>query len=455
MTFVGSIPASLRSIVKEAASHWPVEDAYIGCSGNFTIERTLRDLDPAWRLHGCDVSIFTTALGNWLSGKPVELSLTDDWADELDWFGKYLDGGVGSVAALQLLTHFAPDLRVDHPWRVRNVEAHRRDFADLHKATVEKLDANRFQLASYRSMDVRDWLDTVVPDDATVLSFPPFDVGGYEKLYARLDEILEWPRPHYEIMTQEGVEAVLRKIVDRPRFLLGVLERREDLEEHLVGYVKEQPSARPFYVYAKGGDQKSRFVAPRMKVEPVTARRLGPGDEIGDRLWLAPLTQGQFFAIRSKYLNAGIKVSVGNLNYPLAVMVDDKMIGAICYGMRKEDDLMLTTDLAVAPHDYPKLSKLVVMAAMSKEAQRINERGWACRIRTLQTAVFSNNPSSMKYRSLFAISKREELKDDEAHRFKLTYVANAGQWTLDEALDEWKKKWGQRVPTNPTQEETQ
>ena len=141
MTFVGSIPASLRSIVKEAASQWPVGDAYIGCSGNFTLERTLRDINPEWRLHGNDVSIFTTAIGKWLAGEPVELSIVDDWAEELDWISPHLDGGVGSVAVLQLLTHFAPDLRIDHPWRLRNVQAHQRDFARLHEETVRKLDA--------------------------------------------------------------------------------------------------------------------------------------------------------------------------------------------------------------------------------------------------------------------------------------------------------------------------
>jgi hypothetical protein len=447
MTFVGSIPSSLRSIVKEAASHWPVEDAYIGCSGNFTIERTLRDIDPAWRLHGNDVSIFTTAIGNWLAGRPVELSLTEDWAEELDWIAPHLDGGVGSVAVLQLLTHFAPDLRVDHPWRIRNVEAHRRDFARLHEETVAKLEENRFGIASFDCMDVRDWLDTKVPDDATVLSFPPFDVGGYEKLYGRLDEILDWPRPTYEVMDQDGVEAVVRKITDRPRWLMGVLARREDLDEYLVGYVKETNGARPFYVYAKGGEQRTRFVVPRMQVEAVTADRLWPGETIGDRMTISPLSTGQFLALRSKYLNTGIAVGTGNINYPHAVLVDGKLIGAVAYGTwTGPNEVLLLTDFAVEPHDYPKLSKLVVMAAASKEFQRIVERGFARRCRRLTTAVYSNRPVSMKYRGLFDLADRDKAPPESPFKHKLTYKSDAGRWTLDEALALWKQKWGHRAP---------
>jgi hypothetical protein len=448
VTFVGSIPQSLRSIVGEAAKHWPVGDAYVGCSGNFTIERTLLAVNPAWRLHSNDVSIYTTAIGNWLTGKPVEITVRPEWADELSWLAESLDGGVGSVAALQLFTHFGPDLRIDHPWNRRNVEAHRHGWAELFGRTVAKLQANRFPVASYHAMDVRRWLEEIVPADATVLSFPPFDVGGYEKLYERLDEVFEWPRPSYEIMGQDGVEATVQKIADRPRYLMGVLHERPELRDHLVGYVRETSSARPFYVYARDVKPMTRYVVPQMKVEPAPIKRLGPGDVLGDRLWLKPLTQGQFIGLRAKYLNAHITVSTGNLNYPHAVMVDDRMIGVIAYGMWTPtaggNEMLLLTDFAVEPHDYPKLSKLVVMATRSKEIQRLIERGNTRRLRRLTTAVFTNNPVSMKYRGLYDFTEREE-QHGGVFRYKITYKADAGTWTLAEALETWKQRWGQRA----------
>jgi hypothetical protein len=125
-------------------------------------------------------------------------------------------------------------------------------------------------------------------------------------------------------------------------------------------------------------------------------------------------------------------------------MVDGKMIGAIAYGTwTGSDEVLLLTDFAVDPHDYPKLSKLVVMATASKEIQRVIERAFTRRLNRLTTAVYTNNAASMKYRSLFDLAAREPLK--EGHfKYKLTYKSDAGRWTLDEALAEWKRRWGQK-----------
>ena len=60
-------------MVSEIVADWRCPDIYIGCSGNFTIERVLA---PAkrWRLHGNDVTIYSCVLGNTsrspLSSKP-------------------------------------------------------------------------------------------------------------------------------------------------------------------------------------------------------------------------------------------------------------------------------------------------------------------------------------------------------------------------------------------------
>jgi len=447
MTFLGTIPNPLRSIIKEAAQEWPAGDVYIACAGNMTIERTLRDSGPGFVSHSNDVSIYTTALGSWLAGEKVMLALSDEYAVELDWLAPYLDGDTGSLAALMLATHFIDDLGSEHPWKRRNVEAHIRDFPSLHAKTVEKLTANRFEIGSYACKDVRAWLDEDVPEDATICSFPPFDKGGYEKLYQRLDEVFVWPKPEYEILDQDGVDDVVDKITSRPRWLIGLLTRRAELEEYLVGYVLPTPSARAFYVYAKGGSQPTRFVKPQTKVVPVTIPRLSRGDEIGDSMKLVPLKQEEFAALRGKYLNAGIKVSGGNIKQPFAILVDDKMIGVVASGLGvpgARGRYLLTTDFAVAPHDYPKLSKLVIMAATSTEHQRILERMWSARVREFQTAVYTNNAASMKYRGLFDLTERVEQDEGESFKYKLVYRADLGKWTLDEALAIWKEKWGTR-----------
>lgn len=82
VTFQGTIPNPLRSIIKEAAHDWPVGDIYVACAGNMTIERTLFDANPAFVPRSNDVSIYTYALGTWLAGDPVKMGVADDWEEE-------------------------------------------------------------------------------------------------------------------------------------------------------------------------------------------------------------------------------------------------------------------------------------------------------------------------------------------------------------------------------------
>jgi hypothetical protein len=42
--FRGSIPSSVQRIVAEHAAQWTCRDIFVGCSGNFTIERVIAPL---------------------------------------------------------------------------------------------------------------------------------------------------------------------------------------------------------------------------------------------------------------------------------------------------------------------------------------------------------------------------------------------------------------------------
>ena len=119
----------------------------------------------------------------------------------------------------------------------------------------------------------------------------------------------------------------------------------------------------------------------------------------------------------------------------------------------------LLSDFPVAPSDYPRLSKLVLYAALSVEAKRLMERLANVEITGLLTTAFAARPVSMKYRGLFTLQTRkpldvkkeawgQDIPDDDPYysqAWMLNYWSATGRWTLDEALTEWKKKHGKRV----------
>jgi hypothetical protein len=439
--FLGSLPQPLRAIIAEHALSWPADqDVYVACSGNFTIERTLAPTGR--RLHGNDVQLYTCAIGWWLSGRtPVPVDVKPD-REDLEWLRPYLDGGPGTVATLLLCTRLLP--AIDRPGNAyfdRMATAYREQWTRLYDSTVAKLAKLTVRLESFYAGDAGEWLMSEVPRDGIVASFPPFDTGGYETMFAALHEAFDWPAPEYEVLDEEGVAALIETITDRPHWITGTNVPHPELGSYLRGTVQETARARTIYVYSS--ERGARVVRPSQKTEPVLNPCLGPGDEIGERLQIAELRLPQFATLRSRFLDP--KIAPAQPMNAYAVLVDGLLVGAFAVGAPKFDrySAYLLSDFAVAPTGYPRLSKLVLTAALSTEAQALMQRAASRRIRTVNTTAFTNKPVSMKYRGLFDLASRKPSPYPEFTTM-LNYTSAAGRWTLAEGLEQWKTRHGQR-----------
>ncbi len=437
--FNGSIPAPMRSIVRETARTWPTDQGvWVPCAGNFTIERSMTDL--GFELHSCDVSIYTSVVGKWLAGEHVDLTVRAEAEPVFGWLQDGLDGGVGSVATIMLATRFlgsAKQAAAGHPYHARLIDSYRRQWANVHAKTVEKLAGNTVKLASYDAEDVTTWLDKI-PPGAPLCSFPPFYGGGYETLYAPLEAVFDWAAPEYKVLTDDDVVGLLGRMTDRPHWLTASNHDIEELRPYLRGRIQTTPRAAPFYVYAAA---QSRLVAPNQKIEPVRTPRIRPGDTLTGELSLAKLTVGQFNALRSKYLNSHI--APGSAAVAFALLDAGRVVGVFAVSPPKYEPgcAYLLSDFPVAPVDYKHLAKLVVLAATSKEATTLFESALSMRLRHLNTTAFSNNPVSMKYRGVGKLTVRND-SDDPNWKFTLNYRFDIGSASLVEVFERWAGKWG-------------
>lgn len=449
--FEGTVPPAMCSIVAEHARRWPLgSDVYIGCSGNLTLERTLHPLTAAhgFRLHSNDVNPYSCALGWFFSGQPVPFRLREESREAVGWLEDYLDDGVGTLATLLLGSRWLKWVGLPGAYFQRMVAGFHDQWPQLFAKTVTKLSAATLRLDSFTPGDVREYL-AAAPPDAPVALFPPFQKGGYERMFAGLDAHFEWPAPQYEVLDDDGKAEIVAMVMDRPHWLLGLHYEPPELAPYRVGFVQNTPRSVPILVFAHPG--VARYVGPAQKSEPVLMPRLGPHDELGGQLRLHPLSVPQFNSLRSAYLNKGI--APGEPLFACAVASDNRIIGAFGY---KWDpamglDAYLMSDFAVAPSRYRRLSKLVVMAAISAEAQILMQRQVSRRITTWATTAFSNNPSSAKYgRGVPGVVLYSRKKcSDGVHRFQLQYGGTLGQWSLSEALARWSTRHGRFLHGEP------
>lgn len=443
--FMGSIPAAMRQYVKECVTAWQPDELYVGCSGNFTIERCLPDV----RHHGNDVTLYSSAIGWWAAGNESLLSqirLNDDGMEHLPWLKEHFDDPDELIAVIMLGTRFMASVGKDNVYHRRMVEAHHTQWDRLMEKTVGKVRESGFKLESYVAGDVREWLAHDVPAEAPVAMFPPFFTGDYKNMFAPLEKFIAWPEPEYGELDEVGKDALIQQIVDRPQWMIGVHEERPELADHLHGRVQTTNRGVPIFLYASA-ESPRRVVAPHQMLEQVRVPRLGPDDELTgeEKVTLGVLNGGQFSTLRSQYMNHTIKP--GSPLLAFALLLDDKIAGV--FALNGPDSKFgvnegyLLSDFPVVPTRYKRLAALVVRCAQSAEARDLLQRSVSRRITGLSTTAYSNNPASMKYRSggMKLLTRKPGM--DGHHKYTLQYGAEMGQWSLADAYAAWFKKHGQ------------
>lgn len=438
--FQGSITAQMRGFIHEMVADWGADELYTGCSGNFTIQRSL----PGVKHHGNDVTIYTSAIGWWAAGEDVPITLKPESEDVLGWIKPYLTTPASTVATIMLATRFFESVGKDNPYHQRMVKATRNQWERMHAQTLAKVEASTLRLESYACKDVLDWVTDDVPADKPFASFPPFWGGGYEVMWKPLETHLDWPEPTYQIMGDAEKALLIERVVDRPHWFLGLHERPPEMERHLKGVMQTTAHGFPIYMYASHGP--TRVVSPRQTIEPVHARRLTEDDTLtGDeKVTLAHLNAKQFSWIRSQHLSA--KIAPAAPSYAFAVLIDGKMAG--CLAFKSPDNrfgahgLYMLSDFPVAPIRYQRMAAFVAKAAQSTEVKQVLERLTSRRIDTIDTTAFTNNMVSMKYRTGGLTLVKRRPADDDRHKHQIQYSAETGRWSLQQAYEDWFRKHG-------------
>lgn len=450
--FRGTLPADAQNIVMEIVKSWGVDTVYVGCSGNLTIERGLYNAGIK-NIHSNDVTIYSCAIGNYFAGNNLELNAKEDIPEEYRFMLRRFDTNAEKLATVLLMSKFQVNMYKDVEYYKKQLEEAEKQWDDMIDKTKAKLEKTEFKLASFYAGDVKEFVD-FVDDSSGFVSFPPFFSGDYEKMYANIESIIDWVPPEYQLLGEDGVWEIFNKAMTKKHWLFATMHLEPSLEEHLVGVCKTTNRGVPIYLYASSGP--NRLVMPSQKIDHVKIPRLYSGMEIGNNISIKRLSMGQFSTLRSEYMNANIVP--GSPNTMFGVIVDGMLVGCFAY-MRGDKPINIETpymyllsDFPVSKTDYPRLSKLIVYCALSKEMKDFCEQQFGTRMRSILTTAFSKNPVSMKYRGILKLYSRKKLDaegtdgnpDRKEEKFQLNYVAPFGEWTLQEGFDIWKSKHGKR-----------
>ena len=156
--FYGSVPAEAQAIMNKIVKAWDVTDIYVGCSGNFTLEKFIGPLGK-FRLHSNDVTMYSQCLGAHFLREHVPLELSEEGAAQFPWLQDYMKTDVDRLATMLLCSRIvAYTDKGENPYYNMMLEESIRQFPVMHEKTVQKVSANTLTIASYYNGDAMDFV---------------------------------------------------------------------------------------------------------------------------------------------------------------------------------------------------------------------------------------------------------------------------------------------------------
>ena len=362
--FQGVVHANSRKVIAGYVEHLPQNVHVIG-SGNFSIETTLRANGFQGVITGCDVSLYSCALGAYLAGIDLPISLNAAEFPELTGLEPFLEDAEGRAAAVSVALDALRFRKQDNAYKRRMYRAYLRQIDVLCEQTREKLQTKRVLVRLDEFHVVDGWQRIVeIPDgpDHAILTFPPTYARGYERLYADLNNAFRWGQPEYRELTS-GVEFA-ESVIERPGpWLIGAETPTPELEQ-VVGspiFLTSRGTAGNLSLYSNIAAIEAQLIRRRVNVRKPNWARLTENDEITEASQLAvhPISRPKANYIRQVY--GSVDITQADAPFCYAVTVDGKLFGLLMFApdvrprpaesdVDIRDGVYLMCDLAVS-HD--------------------------------------------------------------------------------------------------------
>ncbi|MBW2598594.1 MAG: hypothetical protein JRC60_00475 [Deltaproteobacteria bacterium] len=446
MSFVGATRSAVRPVIGEYARTIKYPVLLIG-AGNFTIPAILRQAGYTGQIKACDVSLYSSALGAYLSDHPFEATENPECPDELRGLLKTENGRDELIASILLLFDLREVWQCKNAYQRHIVKNYREQWDGLIEKTLKKLSDYKEQIGQI-DYEARDGIALLREStrEHTVITYPPTYKRGYEQLEKLYKATVQWNQPEYEEMTDKTMDHY--HLIAHYNDYMIILDK--DLEEvyQIVGS--------PTSVINYGRNTKG-YIIRKVESKKYVLKREAASSPIGDtwpadqpitgseKLTMVILNPKQNIRMNELFMSAHVNYSTQSSS-AVGYCLDGKLIGKsdfvkgfknFNWKLPKEGgQIYLMSDLAV-PYDG-KLAKLILMALLSRDVREYLETRFIERYRYVKTTAFSLHPVSMKYRGLFKLHKRTEVPDG----YSLNYYAEFGDYPLQDAPNLWMKKYG-------------
>lgn len=430
--FTGTTPPEVKPLLQDLMSNVSCKDVYIGCSGNFTTDRIMSQM--GFTVHSNDVSLYSKLISDILLDCDTELNVVNPELKLV--FDRWEESKYKKLVQIMFAIRVSGFHLRKNDYQEEMFDAFIEQSDIYYKNTIRKLekDAFNFKIHDFYYGDFLDFLKSN-SGKGIGIAFPPTYKGGYEKIFSFIEESFEYERASYNLFDPNNCSDSILDVLDKGENIIYLDKDWDVLKNYLVGKINLGHNKRDIFVYSSVDTGRHYYFERekcefKSKIEIIDLDHVFSGDT---RIEIEQCKVSDVNYFKSFFMANKVDWSTGG-DFGLVFKADGKAFGFASFSKQLStlDTIFMQSDFVVTSKQE-KLSKLLIMLVKSHEVRKILARKFGNWYTSVKTTVYTKSPVSMKYRSVFALVKRDDGK--------LIYQAEFSNETIKSIYNLWLKKY--------------
>lgn len=429
--FVGTTPPEIRTLLQDLMNGTKGKDVYIGCSGNFTVDKIMAKM--GYDVHSNDVCLYSKLVADLIMGKETDVKCINP--ELIPIFETWEDSKYNNLIKVMYAIRLADYAPRKNDFQKTFFDSWVEQSAVYQRKTIDKFEKGAFDF-SIKSFHFCDFIEFLKEKrgKGIGISFPPTYKSGYEKIFDFVEKSFDYERAHYNLFDPKSGDVVFQELLETDENVIYSDKQWPTLEKYECGQVKLGAGKHPVFIYSsvvKGNkyyfERDKKQTASKLQVLPINYVFT---DDTVVTVDVCPVNDINYF--KAFYMANKVNYTTGG-DLGIVFKADGK-----AFGFSSFSKMLSTTDLIFAQSDFVvnsntgKLSKLLIMLSLSKEVRMIIARKMMNYYNGIKTTVYTDNAVSMKYRSIYDLERRE--------KGKLIYVGKFSKQSIQDIYKLWLKK---------------
>lgn len=429
--FTGTTPPEVRLLLGEIIKDKANTNIYIGCSGNYTIDRLASFYKC--NVYSNDVSLYSKLIADILLNRDTEIKIVESGYAEI--FRSWPETIYKKLIFVMYLMKIAEFSKQNNDYKKTFYDYYIEGNKEFYLNTVKKFERTKCLEFKINDFFYGDFITHIRNKKGSGIGilFPPTYKGGYEKIFKFVDDNVNYKPAPYEMFDPSNSAELFNEFLTEDENIIYSDRDFDLLEKFKIGEVNLGQGKHNVFIYSSVQTGKSYYMERKKKVTGKVFKIIPENYEFTEKtqIRILPCKTEEVNYYKAFFMSSKVNYTLGG-DFGIMFFADEMLFGLASFSktLSGYDDVFVQSDFVVNSKTR-KLSKLLLFIIRSEEIRSIVLDKFKHYYQELKTSVFTDKPVSMKYRGVFNIKEKQ--------KGKIIYTSNF-VGTLKENFELWLKK---------------